>query len=276
MNKDFVFSTSLYNKVGVSAFGIESVSEKPCIIFVHGFKGFKDWGFFPFLGQVFAEKGYFVLTFNFSHNGVGDNLLEFDELDKFSKNTFSLEKSEIEELISAYKIGFFGRPFDERVFLVGHSRGGAISLLSSYNNSSVVAVAIWGCVSDLDRYSQRQKEKWRQKGVFEVLNARTRQKMKLNVTILDDIESNKYGSLNIENAVRELKKPLLIIHGEQDLAVPIEEAELLFSWSDKSISEFYRIKHSGHTFNIKHPFEGSNQKFDKVIQLTENFLNNIN
>ena len=273
MSKEFILSTSRNNKLRISAFGLKNLETSPCLIFVHGFKGFKDWGFGPYLGKFFADKGFFVVTFNFSHNGVGESRTEFDELDKFAKNIFSLEISELTELIDAYKNGFFGKTKNQKIGLVGHSRGGAISLLTASQKKDVDALAVWSSVANLDRYSERQKENWKKKGVFEVLNQRTKQVMRLNLSLLEDIEKNGDTTLNIKRAVADLKRPLLLVHGEQDLAVPIVEGEQLFNWSDKTLTEFQKIPAAGHTFDIKHPFEGSNPKFDKVINLTIDFFN---
>jgi uncharacterized protein len=274
MSKNFILTTSRNEKLRITAFGLENLIFSPCLILVHGFKGFKDWGFGPYIGNYFANKGYFVITFNFSHNGVGESLTEFIELEKFANNTFSLEISELSELISAYLKGFFGNAANSKIGILGHSRGGAIALLTAKQRFEVNAVAIWSSVAKLDRYSERQKIKWRENGVFEVYNTRTKQKMKLNLSLLKDIEDNKDGLLNIENAIKELNRPLFIAHGEQDLAVPIKEAEQLFEWSNKNLTEFYRIKETGHTFNIKHPFEGSNHKFEELLAETNKFYKN--
>ena len=37
----------------------------------HGFKGFKDWGFFPHLADRLARAGLVAVSFNFSGSGVG-------------------------------------------------------------------------------------------------------------------------------------------------------------------------------------------------------------
>jgi len=272
MSKEFILSTNRNNKLRISAFGLKNLETFPCLIFVHGFKGFKDWGFGPYLGKFFADKGFFVVTFNFSHNGVGESRTEFDELDKFAENTFSLEISELIELIDAYKNGFFGKTKNQKIGLVGHSRGGAISLLTASQKKDVNALAVWSSVAKLDRYSERQKENWKKKGVFEVLNQRTKQVMRLNLSLLEDIEKNCDTTLNIKRAVADLKRPLLLVHGEQDLAVPIVEGEQLFNWSDKTLTEFQKIPAAGHTFDVKHPFEWSNPKFDRVINLTIDFF----
>ena len=274
MTKDFILNLTGSDVLRISAFGLEHIEKSHCLIFVHGFKGFKNWGFVPDIGKYFANSGYFVLTFNFSHNGVGESLTQFDELDKFAENTFTREISELNELIAAYNFGFFGNSSNKGIGLIGHSRGGAIALLTGSNNPEVKAVTTWASLSNLDRYSERQKKEWIERGYIEVLNTRTKQRMRLNSTLLEDIEQNKSSSLNIENAIKNLKKPLLIIQGENDLAVPAREAETLYNWSDKQLTEYLLVPATGHTFDMKHPSEGSNPKFDTVLSTTINFFNN--
>lgn len=111
------------------------------------------------------------------------------------------------------------------------------------------------------------------KGFVEVLNSRTNQMMRMNVALLEDIESNKYHSLNIENAIKKLNRPLLIVHGEQDLTVPIDEGKLLYQHSNKELTEFEIIPSAGHTFDVAHPFESSNAKFERVLDLSLSFFN---
>ena len=277
MNKDFVLNTQINEKIRITSFGYENINSSPCLFFVHGFKGFKDWGFWPFVGNYFAKNGFFILTFNFSHNGIGENLTEFTELDKFANNTFSLELKELNEIIDAYLNNFFGKKSKKPIGILGHSRGGGDSLLVSSKRKEIGAVVLWASVANFNRYSERQAKEWRKKGVFEVLNTRTNQMMKLNVSLLEDLEKNKGGSLNLENAVKTLGKPLLILHGEQDLAVPVKESELIYNWSDKEKTEFHKISATGHTFDITHPFEGSNPKFNFVLDNTLKFFNkNLN
>lgn len=272
MNKEFVLNTKKNEKLRITTYGYENLETAPCLIFVHGFKGFKDWGFWPYSGNHFAEKGFFVLTFNFSHNGVGESLIEFTELDKFANNTFSLELEELNEVIDAYLNNFFGVKNNKQIGIVGHSRGGGDSLIVSSKRKEIKAVVTWAAVANFDRYTKRQAKEWRKNGFFEVLNTRTNQMMRLNVSLLEDIEKNKEDLLNLEKAARNLNKPFLIIHGEQDLSVPIKEGEQIYNWSNKELTEFYKIKASGHTFDITHPFEGSNPKFDSVLEKTLTFF----
>ncbi|MGD8779808.1 MAG: alpha/beta fold hydrolase [Ignavibacteria bacterium] len=274
MGENTVFVASDNEKINITSFGRENFQSNRFLIFVHGFKGFKDWGFNPYLGRYFADRGYYVVTFNFSHNGVGDDSLEFDELDKFAKNTFSREVRELKEIIEALKNNFFGEVDNPSIGLIGHSRGGAVALITANLVDDIKAVVTWASIAKLDRYSERQKKEWKEKGYFEVLNNRTQQLMRLDVDLLNDIEMNKNGSLNLEKSVAGLNKSLLLIHGDQDLAVPCEEANQLYEWSDKRNTELFIINKTGHTFDCKHPFEGSNEKFEMVLQKTNQFFNN--
>ena len=197
MKKDFVLITTKSEKIRITTYGYDNKNSAPCLIFVHGFKGFKDWGFWPFVGNYFADNGYFVITFNFSHNGVGEKLTEFTELDKFAANTFSLEYEELNEIIDAYLNNFFGGKSNSPIGLVGHSRGGGNSLLVSSGRTEIGAVVLWASISNFNRYSTRQIEEWRNSGVIEVLNTRTNQMMKLNFSLNEDLEKNKNSILNI-------------------------------------------------------------------------------
>jgi dipeptidyl aminopeptidase/acylaminoacyl peptidase len=272
MSDNFILQTGKNNVLRITVFGIENLKNAPCIIYVHGFKGFKDWGFVPYMSDYFSNNEFSVITFNFSHNGIGENLLDFDEMDKFAKNTFSLEISELNEVIDAYLRGFFGDISNNPIGLLGHSRGGVVALLTASMRNEIKAVASWSSISKLERYTERQKEEWKEKGFVEVVNSRTNQLMRLDITLLEDIENNKNTTLNVKQALNNLKKPLLIVHGEQDLTVPIEEANMLYDWSNKKLTEKYFIPAIGHTYDIKHPFEGSNPKFEALLERTKTFF----
>lgn len=274
MNKDFVLNTKKNEKIRITAYGYENLETASCLIFVHGFKGFKDWGFWPYAGNYFAAKGFCVLSFNFSHNGIGDNPTELTELDKFANNTFTLELDEMNQLLDAYLNNFFGSKCNKKLGILGHSRGGGESLIFSSRRKEISAVVLWASVANFNRYSKRQEREWRKNGFFEVLNTRTNQMMRLNVCLLDDIENNKNDLLNLEKAAANLNKPMLIVHGEQDLSVKIEEGEQIYNWSDKKLTQFYKIKATGHTFDVTHPFEKSNPKFESVLDKTLRFFNN--
>lgn len=73
---------------------------------------------------------------------------------------------------------------------------------------------------------------------------------------------------DISLAVKNLKKPLLLIHGEQDVSVPYEESKMLYEVADKSQTEIELIPNADHTFGVIHPFAGMTNSFGKVLQRT--------
>ena len=50
---------------------------RPTIVICHGFKGFMEWGFFPALAELLSKRGFTVVRFNFTGNGMqpGDELV---------------------------------------------------------------------------------------------------------------------------------------------------------------------------------------------------------
>lgn len=272
MSRNFILNTNKNEIIRITAYGEKFIGKYPCIIIVHGFKGFKDWGFFPYSAEYLSKNKFFVLTFNFSHNGIGENIYEFTEFDKFASNTFSLEIAELKELINSYFENFFGEVKNQPIGLLGHSRGGAISLLTSLLEKRIKAIATWNSVSTFDRYSNRQKEEMKKNGFILLLNSRTKQNMKVNISLLEDLEKNINSSLNIINAVKNFQKPLLIAHGTEDLTVRIKEAEFLYENSNKNFTELFRVEKAGHTFGIVHPFNGSNSVFENLLLKTKDFF----
>ncbi len=270
--EDIVFQASDGEIIRTSVFGKDNVGNGPVVIMAHGFKGFKDWGFWPYIGEYLADRGFVAVTFNFSHNGVGESLTEFDQLEKFADNTFSREVRELSELVAAANDGFFGDIGDHDIGVLGHSRGGGIALATGTKEDLINSVATWSAVADFNRYSDKHKKRWREKGYFEVLNTRTNQMMRLNSVLLEDLEEHKDDLLNLEKAARELGKPLLIVHGAQDVAVPIREGKQLRDWADDDKTEFFRVENTGHTFGAVHPFEGTTDALESVLKKTTEFF----
>ena len=221
----------------------------------------------------FSEAGFLSASFNFTYNGVDTvHPQEFARLDLFAENTFSRELNELGGVINYFYENACDFNIDkEKIILIGHSRGGGISIIKAAEDSRVKLLITLSAVSTFDRYTNELKKKWKEQGYFEVLNSRTNQMMRLNSTLLEDIENNK-SRLDITGAVKKLHKPYLIIHGSEDLTVRISEAEALYNNSDKSMTELFEIKNTGHTFGVVHPFAGTTAAFEIVIEKIKKFL----
>lgn len=249
----------------------------PVVIFVHGFKGFKDWGSIPYICESIAARGFLVISFNFSHNGIEGDGTEFTRLDKFARNTFSREVRELREMVGAVADGrtpVRSHINPKRIALLGHSRGGGIALLAAYRERDVRAVSVWASVSSFNRYTEAQKRRWREAGFFETKNMRTGQMMRLDVALLNELEQRP-EMLDIGFATASLGRPLLILHGEQDLSVQISEGERLASLANPDLTEFERIPRTAHTFGAVHPFAGTTPALEFAIERTASFFRRV-
>ena len=267
MKKSIVIKNSHSDDMSCDVYYPMMQSRKlPFVLFLHGFKGFKDWGGFPYMLEKISENGFVAAGFNFSYNGIENEPMNFTRPDKFAENT---NTREIEDTISV--LDFFEINQEEfnidfsSVTLIGHSRGGGDAIIVAAEDKRVTKLITLAAVSDFNRFSDEIKKQWRENGFIEIQNSRTKQNMRLNVTLLDDMEKNA-GRLNILNAAAKLNIPFLIIQGAEDMAVSKSEAELIYSVADKSKSELFIIEHTGHTFGVQHPFAGTTPAFETVLQ----------
>jgi uncharacterized protein len=252
----------------------------PLVIFCHGFKGFKDWGGFPYAMDKLAQAGFCSVSFNFSYNGVGEegeDLKHFTRLDRFAKNTFSRELDDLGSVIDYFqdhRSDYGSKHINaDDLTLIGHSRGGGIAILKAAEDKRVKKLITLASVSKFDRHSEDFKKRWKEKGYYEVMNTRTKQLMRMDYDLIEDLEINK-ERLNIINAMSKIEIPVLIIHGKEDLSVGYSDAEVLYSSNNKGKTKMVLLENTGHTFGIIHPFQGPTKAFERVLELIVRFVKN--
>ena len=232
---------------------------KPVVVFVHGFKGFKDWGHFNLLADYFAQQGLVFVKLNLSHNGlVVGGTGDLEDLEAFGQNNFSLELDDIGALLdSLEQPATTGIPASEtdlrRLALIGHSRGGGLVLLKAAEDARVRAVATWAAINNINPgWTEELMLQWQQQGVYHVENSRTKQQLPLYYQIVEDYHANRLR-LDIPHIVRrKLHKPLLVVHGDQDETVPVARAYELKSW--KPNAELQILLAVTHNFGGAHPW----------------------
>lgn len=241
----------------------------PVVVASHGFKGFKDWGFWPEAGRRFTAADLALVTFNFSGSGIGEDLEHFTEVERFEHDTISKQLGDLARVLGAAadrELPLAGADV-RKLGLLGHSRGGGVTLLRAGRDPRAGAVVTWAAVSAFDRYTEKQVREWREHGYRTVVNSRTGQEFRLSTDYLDDLEAHGASYAPVE-AVRRLKVPLLLIHGTRDEAVPVEEAELLSRAAAPGTARVALIQGAGHTFGATHPFRGSTPELDQVLEKT--------
>jgi uncharacterized protein len=245
-------------------------SPRPAVLVIHGFKGFKDWGMFPPLGERLALAGFTAVSLNLSGSGV-DDAGEFSLPDRFAHNTFTAELQDVGQAIDALVRGELGVPAPSTLGLVGHSRGGGVGVLQTVRDSRVRALVTWSAISRVERWPQDERAAWRAAGRTEVKNARTGQILPLYTDVLDDIEQNA-TSLDIEAAAARISVPWLIIHGTQDESVGFSEAESLKAANSRKKTRLLPIEGGGHTFGATHPWRSATPQLDSVFDATLEWL----
>lgn len=249
---------------------------KPLVIFCHGYKGFKDWGAWNVMAEEIANAGFFFVKFNFSHNGgTLEQPIDFPDLEAFGNNNYSKELDDLNSIlnwISAAK-EYHSEINLKSIALIGHSRGGGIVLLQAYEDSRISKVITLASVCDFAKRTATigDLEQWKKDGVKYVVNGRTKQQMPHYYQFYEDFVQNAQR-LDIKNATEHLKIPHLIIHGDADGSVSIDEAFHLKKWNPKADLEI--IAGADHVFNIRHPWTGEvlTKSFEEAIKKSVDFL----
>jgi len=160
----------------------------------------------------------------------------------------------------------------EQLYLLGHSRGGGISILKAGEDKRVKKLATWASVSDfINRNKKRTIETWKKDGVVYTSNSRTGQQMPLYLQFYESLTANK-NRLNIIKAAKNLSIPFLIVHGTNDEAVDVHDAEQLHLSAKHS--KLFLVKEASHTFGARHPFTGATlpPQAHQVVEKTINFF----
>lgn len=235
------------------------------VVVIHGFKGFKDWGFFPWFAGCLCSEGFAVCRFNMSRSGIGENPETFERLDLFAGDTYSIQLADLRSVLRFAQKRFLALP----TFLAGHSRGGGVALLGADGVEDLRGLVTWSSIAHVDRWDDATKRKWREDGFMDVINQRTKQVMRMSTAILDDYEANR-ESLDIAAATARLGVPLLVVHGEHDESVPVEEAAEI-ALHARDVSRLI-IRNASHTYNAIHPLVHVPPELSLAAAVTTHFL----
>lgn len=205
------FPGALGHELAARLEGPEGRRPEVYALFAHCFTCSKDLKAVGRISRSLTERGLGVLRFDFT--GLGESGGDFSET-SFATN--------VEDLVSAAE--YLRRRAEAPRLLIGHSLGGAAVLMAAAQIPEAQAVATLGAPSDTqhlhDRLLQSAPELAAAEEAEVVLAGR---KFRIGRRLVDDLREQR-----VLAAVRELRKPLLILHSPVDETVDVEHAARLY------------------------------------------------
>lgn len=184
-------------------------SPKAAAILCHGMGSSKESEKFIMLGRDLSARGALALRFDFACSGESEG--------KFEELTYS---GEAEDIAAAYEV--VAKNGVEKIAVVGSSMGGTAALLFAAGGPPLAALATIAAPVHPEKFADRfltaqQRREWRETG-FIIYNG-----MRLNATLLEDVER-----IDVAAAARKIFAPALVLHGDRDATVPVDEGRELY------------------------------------------------
>lgn len=238
-------------------FVIEPKKYDTAILFLHGFPGSCEGFSTSRLAAVMGKTRYFFMAFDFSHTNKSEG--------KFEDKLMSKEADDI-----CYAIDFLQKNYRyKRLVLIGISTGAIDAALYAHRDKRIDKLVLLGGVSDLkhaaryDFTDEQVREFWRKGHITHHAPGKWYHGKKLKKAFYDE-----FFTLDIPRAIRRWKKPLLVVHGEKDEAVPLQDGEELFALANKP-KKLAVIRGADHRFSK--PWH-----FLKVLKVVDGFIRRRN
>lgn len=254
---------------------ISNKPDEPLVIIINGHNGFYNYGMFPHIQKSLAKNGVSSYSFNFSHGGVTGDGDYFDDLGKYEKNCMRLEVEDT--LCVLHNLNSDKFKNHTKIFLLTHSLGGVPTIFSASKAQEekikIAGIILISTVKQLNFWPEEMLEEWQQNKVYYKMNNRTKQMLPQGEEFLAEVMESD-TKWNVEKEIKKLRQPFLIIHGENDEAVPAENSQSQFEWikNNSEKSSLKIIPAATHTFNTKHPFEGPTPQLEEMIHEVVGFV----
>ena len=184
---------------------------KSIAIFAHCFTCSSSFAVVRNISSELTSQGISVLNFDFT--GLGHS--EGD----FSETTFS---NNVSDIVAVNE--FLTENYIAPTILIGHSLGGAAAIIAANllsNIKAVVSIAAPSYIKHITKHFGNFEDTINKKG--EAVLSIGGRPFKIRKQFIDDLEAH-----NLEDEVKLLRRPLLILHSPQDLIVGIENAASLY------------------------------------------------
>ena len=246
------------------------------LILCHGFKGYKDYGFFPQLSEQASKLDLIAHRFNFSHSGMTSNIETFERADLFELDTWGKQIQDLHQVSRAIQIGGIAGTGLPQVWF-GHSRGGVTVALAAsrlFQNSDSKSPRPRGLVLAASPHQSNsliedQKSALRRLGRLSSPSSRTGQVLYVGLAGLNewDADPKAYDPLD---ALQAVDCPVLVVHGSVDQTVEPAAATHLANAAGEHAS-LHLIEGASHTFDAPNPLrldQKLSERTNKLFDLT--------
>jgi len=252
--------------------GAAGAPRSPVAVISHGFRGYKDWGLLLLVAQRVAVEGIPAVTFNFSSSGITDRKGSFGEPERFRKGTYGDQLEDLGRVID-WAVARVGSPAppdagsrDARVGLIGHSRGGALSILHAATDPRVRCVAALASPSRIGVWPDHYFETWKRGEPVHLHDFRTKAQLALGPELYQDFEARR-SHYDVLAAAESLRVPLLLIQGDRDRSVSLPEARELREHAPPANTEYREIAGAGHNFSAGDEIRRTPPQLLDVVEL---------
>ncbi|MFC2166066.1 alpha/beta hydrolase family protein [Acidobacteriota bacterium] len=251
MRKQIYFENSRGDRLAAILSNPSEKTEEPMVIMCHGFSTGKDGRTNTLMEE--RLNNHNISTFRFDFFGHGESEGLFEEV------TISEAVDDVRRALRYLQdLGYslFG--------LVGSSFGGIVSILAAADSDEIDVLALKSPVSDYLGLLIAQDfglkiDTWKEKGSIPITGA-DGQNLRLNYTFYQDAET-----IRGYEEVKKIQIPTLIVHGDEDETVPLEQSKISASLMPHCRVEI--IQGADHIYSQPRHFE-------KMIDLLSQFIIN--
>lgn len=229
--------THFYNQQGekiAGTFHLPKRSAGSGVVFGHCFTCSRHTRIIRQICSELAEKDVLALRFDFSGNGQSEG--------EFSACNYSKQIAEMQTAA-----GVIAEKGARRIGLAGHSMGAVIAVLTAVRTKTVKAVcALAGRLSGLNAthfFSKEQLRELEDTGRIS-FNSRGRS-LQLSTKFFTDTKQ-----YNLPETIKSLKTPLMVVHGDADEIIPVQEAYLAKTMNPE-YTELVVISGADHMFSAE-------------------------
>ncbi len=244
-----------------------------CLLLLHGFKGYKDYGFIPLLAKALAQSGTIVHRFNFSCSGMTNAIETFERPDLFAFDTWNRQVEDVHCVLDAIHTGAIdgsGLP----LFIAGHSRGGATTLLTAGRDPSLhlAGIITINAVDRCNGLSDAQQRELLENGSMTTPSARTGQELPINASWLQE-QLDEPNTHDVLELCTKIKIPSLVLHGTDDPGVPFQAGERIASALGTTVTALQGADHVLNTANPAPKDASFSPQLRDAIQFITKFVN---